>query len=50
LHNGLDYRLCIIIPAVINGFWAFVNFFYVPNTPEEYGCVAFLRSAPLPSS
>ena len=37
LHNGYDYRLCIIIPAVINGFWAFVNFFNVPNTPEEFG-------------
>ena len=37
LHNGYDYRLCIIIPAVINGFWSFVNFFNVPNTPEEFG-------------
>jgi hypothetical protein len=37
LHNGYDYRWCLMIPAVINGIWAFVNFFRVPNTPEEFG-------------
>ena len=37
LHSGYDYRLCIIIPAIVNGVWALINFFQVPNTPEEYG-------------
>jgi OPA family glycerol-3-phosphate transporter-like MFS transporter 1/2 len=37
LANGYDWRLCIIIPAVINGIWAFVNFFSVPNDPKSFG-------------
>eukprot|EP00596_Hydrurales_sp_CCMP1899_P003824 CAMPEP_0119042288 /NCGR_PEP_ID=MMETSP1177-20130426/14518_1 /TAXON_ID=2985 /ORGANISM="Ochromonas sp, Strain CCMP1899" /LENGTH=471 /DNA_ID=CAMNT_0007008961 /DNA_START=96 /DNA_END=1511 /DNA_ORIENTATION=- len=37
LHSGYDYRWCLIIPAVLNGIWAFINFTTVPSTPEEYG-------------
>lgn len=37
LHTGYDYRWCLIIPAVLNGIWAFINFTTVPSTPEEYG-------------
>lgn len=37
LHYGYDWRWCIIIPAVINGLWAFINFFQVPNRPQELG-------------
>lgn len=37
LHNGIDWRLCIVIPAVVNGLWAFINFFQVPNRPEDVG-------------
>ena len=39
LHSGFDWRWCIIVPAVINGAWAFVNMFQVPNNPEDYGVV-----------
>lgn len=28
---------CLIIPAVLNGIWAFINFTKVPSTPEEFG-------------
>ena len=28
---------CLIIPAVLNGVWAFINFTQVPSTPEEFG-------------
>ena len=37
LHSSYDWRWCIIVPAIINGIWALVNFFQVPNTPEDYG-------------
>ena len=30
---------CLIIPAVLNGIWAFINFTKVPSTPEEFGLV-----------
>ena len=30
---------CLIIPAVLNGIWAFINFTKVPSTPEEFGYV-----------
>lgn len=39
LNSGLDWRWCIVVPAVINGIWAIINFLYVPNTPEEAGLV-----------
>ena len=31
---------CLIIPAVLNGIWAFINFTKVPSTPEEFGYVS----------
>ena len=37
LRSGFDWRWCIIVPAIINGIWAFVNFYSVPNRPEEAG-------------
>lgn len=37
VRSGYDWRWCIIVPALINGLWAFVNFLMVPNTPEEAG-------------
>eukprot|EP01035_Chromulina_nebulosa_P017236 gene17236-22762_t len=37
LHAGYDWRLCIVIPAVVNGAWAFVNFLEVPNKPSDVG-------------
>lgn len=39
LSSGIDWRYCIIIPAVLNGIWSYVNFNYVPNTPEDVGIV-----------
>jgi len=37
LHNGFDWRWCIIVPAFLNGIWAFINFLQVPNRPSEIG-------------
>lgn len=37
LHNGYDWRLCITVPAIINGLWALVNLLSVPNRPEDVG-------------
>lgn len=37
LHSGIDWRWCIAVPAVLNGIWAIINFYSVPNTPEEAG-------------
>lgn len=37
LHNGYDWRWCIVIPAIINGIWALINFFQVPNRPSDKG-------------
>ena len=39
LSSGIDWRYCIIIPAVLNGIWSYINFQYVPNTPEDVGIV-----------
>lgn len=39
LAYGYDWRLCIMVPAIINGIWAFVNLFTVPSRPEEVGIV-----------
>jgi OPA family glycerol-3-phosphate transporter-like MFS transporter 1/2 len=41
LHNGIDWRLCIVIPAVVNGLWAYVNLVHVPNRPEDIGLVLY---------
>lgn len=45
LHAGYDWRWCIVVPAIINGVWSFVNFYMVPNTPEEYGVVTEASNA-----
>jgi sugar phosphate permease len=37
LHNGYDWRLCITVPAIVNGLWALVNMASVPNRPEDVG-------------
>ena len=37
LSSSVDWRWCIVVPAVINGAWAFVNLWTVPNRPEEAG-------------
>jgi len=37
LHNGYDWRWCIVVPAVINGIWGMINLFSVPNRPDEIG-------------
>ncbi len=38
LSSGIDWRWCIVIPAVLNGIWAVVNLYYIPSRPEERGC------------
>jgi sugar phosphate permease len=37
LTMNWDYRWCMVVPAIANGIWAFVNFWKVPSTPEEVG-------------
>jgi sugar phosphate permease len=37
LWMNWDWRWCIFLPAVLNGLWSFINFYSVPNTPEEAG-------------
>ncbi len=37
LHSGYDWRWCIVVPAIINGIWAFFNYYGVPNRPEDAG-------------
>lgn len=39
LRSGYAWQWCIVIPAFINGVWAFINFLKVPNTPEEAGVI-----------
>jgi sugar phosphate permease len=39
LRSGYDWRFCLLIPAILNGMWAAVNFTTVPNTPEDAGYV-----------
>lgn len=39
LAYGYDWRLCIVVPAIINGIWAFVNLWTVPSRPEDAGIV-----------
>jgi len=45
IRSGYDYRWCMVIPAVINGIWAFINFFQVPNNPAEIGVVTEAEKA-----
>jgi hypothetical protein len=40
LRSGMDWRWCIVVPAVINGVWGFANLLSVPNRPEEAGYVS----------
>lgn len=37
LHYGYDWRLCITVPAIVNGGWALINLLSVPSRPEEVG-------------
>eukprot|EP00457_Paulinella_chromatophora_P003878 gb/GEZN01003886.1/.p1 GENE.gb/GEZN01003886.1/~~gb/GEZN01003886.1/.p1 ORF type:complete len:487 (+),score=69.93 gb/GEZN01003886.1/:229-1689(+) len=37
LSLPINWRWVILIPLVINGFWAGVNFFFVPNSPRLAG-------------
>jgi sugar phosphate permease len=37
LSTSLDWRWSIIVPAALNGIWSIINFYQVPNTPEEAG-------------
>ena len=37
LSTNVHWLYCILVPAVVNGLWSIVNFFYVPNTPEDVG-------------
>eukprot|EP01034_Spumella_vulgaris_P021907 gene21907-27984_t len=39
LSSDIDWRWCIVIPAVLNGIWAFVNLYYIPNRPEDIGII-----------
>jgi len=34
---GWPWQLALLIPGVLNGVWGVVNFYYLPNTPEEVG-------------
>ena len=47
LSNGYDWRLCITVPAVLNGTWAFVNYYSVSNNPEEAGIITESSAAKL---
>jgi len=35
----IDWRYCLIVPAVLNALWAVFNLMMVPNTPEDYKVV-----------
>lgn len=37
LSTDISWEYCILVPAVVNGLWSIVNFYFVPNTPEEIG-------------
>jgi OPA family glycerol-3-phosphate transporter-like MFS transporter 1/2 len=37
ISNGVSYLYVLIIPAVVNGIWAIINFTAVFSTPEEAG-------------
>jgi len=37
IRSGYDWRLCLLIPAIINGIWGVINLFQVPNNPAEVG-------------
>jgi sugar phosphate permease len=37
LSEGVDWRWCVMIPAVLNAVWACVCLWSVPNTPAEAG-------------
>lgn len=37
LRSGYDWRLCITVPAIVNGIWALINLLSVPNRPEDVG-------------
>ena len=37
IRSGYDWRWCIVIPAVINGIWGFINLYRLPNNPAEAG-------------
>jgi sugar phosphate permease len=37
ISAGLPWQLALLIPGVLNGVWGVVNFYYLPNTPEEIG-------------
>mmetsp|Transcript_4962 Transcript_4962/g.8114 ORF Transcript_4962/g.8114 Transcript_4962/m.8114 type:complete len:467 (+) Transcript_4962:96-1496(+) len=39
LSTTLDWRWCIIVPAVLNGAWSLINMVAVPNTPDEAGLI-----------
>ena len=39
MNIGWDWRLCMIIPAVVNGIWAIINIVSVPNRPEDAGII-----------
>lgn len=39
LRSGYDWRLCIIVPAIVNGLWGVVNVVSVPSRPEDAGIV-----------
>ncbi|KAJ1423090.1 major facilitator superfamily domain-containing protein [Ochromonadaceae sp. CCMP2298] len=39
LSSNMNWHWCIILPAVLNGLWSIVNFYMVPNTPEEAGLI-----------
>ena len=37
IHAGYDWKLCITIPAIINGIWGIYMWISVPDSPEDRG-------------
>jgi sugar phosphate permease len=33
--ENVDWRMCIWVPAVLNGIWSYINFFHLPSTPAD---------------
>ena len=32
---GLSWQWALIVPGVANGVWGVINFYFLPNTPQE---------------
>ena len=37
--DNVDWRMCIWVPAILNGIWSYINFFHLPSTPADAGII-----------